>query len=97
MDTQSVTENMYDPRIGGQAIRVESLPASGEPFEPARTNCFSVYLIDFGKGSFWADASQFPFNPDCLLFFVPYQHIRLVGDGPVTLGIKRIYASIWKN
>ena len=69
-------ENLYDPRSGGQPIRTEALHLDGHAFEPARSNCFSVYLIESGSGTFWADDSQFTFGPDSLLFFVPYQHIR---------------------
>jgi AraC-like DNA-binding protein len=72
--------NLYDPREGGQAIRIESMSLGRKPFEPPRTNCFSVYLIEAGAGKFWADAAQFAFGPGALLFFVPYQHIRFAPD-----------------
>lgn len=80
MSKVSATSGLYDPRKGGQAIRIESLSLGRKPFEPARTNYFSVYLIEAGSGTFWADASQFTFGPDSLLFFVPYQHIRFAPD-----------------
>jgi AraC-like DNA-binding protein len=47
------------------------------PFEPARTNCFTVVWIESGGGRFWADAGRHEFGPQSLLFFVPYQHIRI--------------------
>ena len=80
---RNLTEDLYDPRSGGQAIRIESLRLDDKPFEPARTNYFAVYLIESGSGTFWADASPFAFGPDALLFFVPYQHIRFTPDSPV--------------
>ena len=80
MSKVSATSGLYDPRKCGQAIRIESLSLGRKPFEPPRTNYFSVYLIQAGSGTFWADAAQFTFGPDSLLFFVPYQHIRFAPD-----------------
>jgi hypothetical protein len=70
------TTDLYDPRSGDPAIRIESLRLDRKPTEPPRTNYFSIYLIESGSGQFWADASQFTFGPNSLLFFVPYQYIR---------------------
>jgi AraC family transcriptional regulator, transcriptional activator of pobA len=79
----SLNPGLYDPRRGDQAIRTQRLDLSHKPLDPARTNYFAVYFIQSGSGAFWADASKFAFGPDSLLFFVPYQHIRFVPDGPV--------------
>ena len=86
-------EDLYDPRTGGQAIRTDTLRLDGPPFEPARTNYFSVYLIESGAGTVWADASQFPFGPDSLVFFVPYQHVRFAPAGPVHGGVVQFHAN----
>lgn len=83
MAERPVTDDLYDPRTGGRAIRTQSLRLDGGPSEPARTNCFAVYLVTSGSGTVWADAARFAFRPDCLLFFVPYQHVRFAPDGPV--------------
>jgi AraC family transcriptional activator of pobA len=83
MARHNITDNLYDPRRGGQAIRTQSLRLDGKPRDPARTNYFAVYFIESGSGTFWADASRFEFGPDSLLFFVPYQHVRFVPDCPV--------------
>ena len=83
MAERKVTDNLYDPRKGGQAIRTQSLRLDSKPSDPARTNYFAVYFIESGSGTFWADASRFAFGPDSLLFFVPYHHIRFVPDNPV--------------
>lgn len=93
MAKSSDTEDLYDPRSGGQAIRIESVRLDDKPFEPARTNCFSVYLIECGSGTFWADASQFAFGPGALLFFVPYQHIRFAPDAPVNGEVVQFHAN----
>jgi AraC family transcriptional regulator, transcriptional activator of pobA len=93
MTKRKVSEDLYDPRNGGQAIRTESLRLDLKPFEPARTNYFAVYRIESGSGTFWADASQFAFGPDTLLFFVPYQHIRFAPDSPVHGEVVRFHAN----
>jgi AraC family transcriptional regulator, transcriptional activator of pobA len=80
MSKPNSTSDFYDPRHSDPAIRIRRLQLDGKPSEPARTNYFSVYLIEAGSGMFWADASRFSFGPASLLFFVPYQHIRFVPD-----------------
>lgn len=83
MAKSNTTGNLYDPRKGDQAIRTQNFRIDGTPSDPARTNYFAIYFIDSGSGTFWADASRFEFGPDSLLFFVRYQHVRFVPDGPV--------------
>src|SRR3954466_15168683 len=80
MGERNRNDDLYDPRSGGQAIRTQRLDLGRKPFEPARTNYFSAYLVEAGSGTFWADASHFAFGPGCLLFFTPYQHIRFDPD-----------------
>lgn len=82
MTKQNVSDDLYDPRNGDPAIRTQRLDLGRKPSEPARTNYFSVYLVEAGSGTFWADASQFAFGPGSLLFFTPYQHIRFDPDVP---------------
>ena len=76
MAQERVTARLYDPRRGDLAISIDRFEPGRRPFEPLRTNCFSVYLIETGSGVFWADAARHEFGPGQLLFFVPYQHIR---------------------
>lgn len=83
MGKSKTTGNLYDPRKGDKAIRTQVVRLDGKPTDPARTNYFTIYYIESGSGTFWADASQFAFGSDSLLFFVPYQHIRFVPDCPV--------------
>lgn len=49
------------------------------PFELRPANCLAVYLIESGSRAFRANA----FCAGSLLFFVPYQHVRLAHDSPV--------------
>jgi hypothetical protein len=93
MGKGSLNPGLYDPRRGDRAIRTQRLDLSRKPFEPARTNYFSVYLIEAGSGTFWADASQFSFGPAALLFFVPYRHIRFIPDVPVHAEVIQFHAN----
>lgn len=93
MGERESTKDLYDPRTGGQAIRIEGVRLDAQPFEPARTNYFSVYLIESGTGTFWADTAEFPFGPDSLLFFVPYQHVRFAPDAPVHGEVVQFHAN----
>lgn len=86
-------DNLYNPRSGGQPILAENLRLDGNTFEPPRTNYFSVYLIESGSGTFWADATQVSFAPYMLLFFVPYQHIRFEPDTPVSGEVVQFHAN----
>lgn len=77
---RKATSNLYDPRNGHPAIRIERLRLGSEPSDQARTNYFSIFLIESGAGTFWADSSKFAFAADSLIFFTPYQQIRFVPD-----------------
>ncbi len=87
------TGSLYDPRCGGKVIRLNRLQLADEPYQPPRTNYFSIYLIQSGSGQFWADASRFPFGRGCLLFFVPYQQIRFVPESPVATEVLQFHAN----
>jgi AraC family transcriptional regulator, transcriptional activator of pobA len=93
MSEPNDADDLYDPRKGGRAIRTQSLRLDGKPSDPPRTNYFAVYFIESGSGTFWADASRFLFRSDCLLFFVPYQHVRFVPDGPVQGEVVQFHAN----
>jgi AraC-like DNA-binding protein len=93
MDERSVTDDLYDPRKGGQAVRARRLQLDGKPSDPPRTNYFAVYFVESGSGTVWADAACFAFGPASLLFFVPYQHVRFVPDGPVHGEVVQFHAN----
>lgn len=77
MEKRRQSPQLYDPRKGVAAIRLERLKLPTRPWEPPRTNCFSIYWIASGAGAFDADAAHHAFGSSSLLFFTPYQHIRL--------------------
>src|ERR1700722_18555480 len=74
---------LYDPRNGDVALKLEPLPGGEELARPKRFNSFAIYWIQEGSGTFYADLGSYPFTAGSLLFFVPYQAIRLAADGPV--------------
>ncbi|HQZ64723.1 MAG TPA: helix-turn-helix domain-containing protein [Planctomycetaceae bacterium] len=93
MAKRKSTDGLYDPRNGGEGIRLSGLRVSGEAVNPVRTNYFTIYLIESGSGKFWADGSQFAFDQNCLLFFVPYQHIRIVPESSVQADVIQFHAN----
>lgn len=74
------SQTLYDPRNGDPALSVRDLELPPGEFEPPRTNRFSVYWIQQGSGEFQADGARHAFGPGSLLFFVPYQYVRLAPD-----------------
>ncbi len=93
MGKRKLSESLFDPRTGGQPIRIGCLAARRKPAEPARTNYFNVMLIRSGSGVVWADSACFAFEAPCLLFFVPYQYIRLEPDAPVEADVIQFHAN----
>lgn len=93
MAQQRVTAGWYDPRRGDSAITIDRFVPGRMSFEPARTNCFSVYLIESGSGTFCADAAQHAFKAGSLLFFTPYQHIRFIPSSAVRGEVVRFHAN----
>jgi AraC family transcriptional activator of pobA len=78
-----VSLELFDPRQGDLALRIEPLELSSDVSGSKRYNYFTVYLIHEGQGQFSADLNGYDFSPGVLLFFVPYQAIRIVPNGPV--------------
>lgn len=83
----------YDPRNGGEALRIEPLQFGGEPCEPTRTNCFAIYRIEFGTGTVFIDAGAHRFESGTLLFLVPYQYVRFVPEGPIVGEVIEFHAN----
>jgi len=84
---------LYDPRGAGAALRLRDIQIDCQPIEPERTNYFSIYWIESGSGSFWADAAQHAFAVDQLLFFVPYQYCRFEAVEPVRATLLQFHAN----
>lgn len=85
--------DLYDPRTGGEALRVRQLSLPRGVHEPARTNYFAVYRIDAGVGMLSADASMHSFQAGSLLFFVPYQYVRFEVKKPIAGEIVEFHAN----
>jgi len=76
MSKQRVVRSFFDPQRGMPAVRLQEVTVEGA-FEPARTNYFSIYWMEAGSGAFFADAGRFDWIQRSLLFFTPYQYIRI--------------------
>lgn len=83
MGRTPANQRLYDPRKGSEAIRLTVLTLNREPMAPPRSNYFAVYWIESGSGEFWADAARHSFAAGSLLFFIPYQFIRLAPQAAV--------------
>jgi AraC family transcriptional activator of pobA len=83
MSKTAARKHLYDPRHGGEAIRLAAVVLGQQPTEPPRTNCFSIYWIEAGQGEFWADTARHSFAANSLLFFTPYQYIRFAPEAAV--------------
>ncbi len=84
---------LYDPRNGDPGVWLQPLRLDQQPAEPPRTNYFSIYFVETGTGTFWADTSEFRFQDSSLLFFVPYQHIRFLPETLVTGSLIQFHAN----
>lgn len=93
MPKHALPSDWYDPRQGDPAIRFRELRLDAAPFEPIRTNYFSIYRIRQGAGAFWADSARFDFEPRCLLFLVPYQHLRFEPQMPLEAELIHFHAN----
>lgn len=78
MVTEKRQNSFFDPRRGDEAVRMRSLRLARDAYEPERTNCFCIYWIESGAGECFVDAAQHPFDSQSLLFFSPYQYVRLM-------------------
>ncbi len=86
-------QTLYDPRNGGAALTVTALAASAGEGAWSRTNCFTVLHLQTGGGVFWVDDACHVFAAPCLLFFSPYQRLRLDCDTPLRGTCVRFHAN----
>ncbi len=87
-----VAQALYDPRGGDLSLQVADSDAAAL-VRPHRTNCFALYWVRAGSGSFWADDAHHPFVAPCLLFFSPYQAVRLAPEREVRATVVRFHAN----
>ncbi len=85
--------HLYDPRRDGEAIRLSECRVAREAVEPPRSNCFSIYWIAAGAGEFWADAARHAFAGPALLFFKPYQYLRVAADAAMDAAVIQFHAN----
>jgi AraC-like DNA-binding protein len=83
---------LYDRAGGGLALEV----ADADPAalaRPHRTNYFTLYWVRAARGSFRADDARHQFAAPCLLFFTPYQAVRLEPDSDLRVTAVRFHAN----
>lgn len=76
--SKSRRTHYYDPRAGEEPVRIDAWRTEQQPTEPPRSNCFSIYWVEAGAGEFCADHAQHHYSTGELLFFTPYQYLRLL-------------------
>jgi AraC family transcriptional activator of pobA len=86
-------ESLYDPRQGSTAITASDLTCGTEPYDPPRTNCFSIYWIEAGNGEFATDAARHSFVAGSLLFCTPYQYVRLLPKAKLRGAVIQFHAN----
>lgn len=84
---------LFDPRKGGQPLRVRDIQPNSLTHEPSRTNYFGVYRIDTGSGSVAIDDAHHRFAPNSLICVVPYQYVRFVCDSSISGNLIEFHAN----
>jgi AraC-like DNA-binding protein len=74
---------LFDPRLGQPALKVEPLDAGIDLKRPQRFNYFTIAWVRRGAGTFFADLAHHRFDGETLLFAVPYQIVRIDPCEPV--------------
>ena len=87
--------DLYDPRIGDLALKVEAITPATDLAGPRRSNCFSVIWASEGRGTFAADLAEVPFAAPCLLFASTYQAHRIVGETPIRGHVLQFHANFF--
>jgi len=64
-------------------LKVEAFADAEALAAPQRSNYFTVFWVQTGRGTFWADLGDYDFGAGSLLFLVPYQCFRFQPDGPL--------------
>lgn len=83
----------FDPGRGDEPAIARRVRLEGESVDPPRTNYFSLYRIESGAGTFWADAGKHAYQADALLCFTPYQWIRFAPRSPGEATLLQFHAN----
>jgi AraC-like DNA-binding protein len=90
---KSIRVNAAFYRQSDRPVTLTPVEFDTAPSEAPRTNCFAVYHLQCGRGSFWADAGRHAYAPEMLLFVSPYQRIRFEPDEKTTGKVIRFHAN----
>ena len=86
-------QGLFDPRTGAAAFQLSEINSRGVRFEPPRTNMFSIFVVQRGRGTLHVDAAAHRFEADQLLFFLPYQYVWLQSDQPLRATTLQFHAN----
>lgn len=78
-----VALNVFDPRRGDVAFKLERMNGSAPFAQPQRCNYFTILWIQAGAGTFHSDLLESPFLGPTILFFNPYQTFFLETKEPL--------------
>jgi AraC-like DNA-binding protein len=71
------TLQLFDPRNGDLALRIQPLAGAVDLSQQHRFNQFTIIWIQQGSGACWIDSASYEFQPGIMLFLNPYQAFRL--------------------
>jgi AraC-like DNA-binding protein len=86
---------LFDPRAGDLAFRVERAHGRALFAEPQRFNYFTIVLVREGSGTFHADSAEGEFAGPALLFFNPYQTFYLRAESAPALRVVQFHANFF--
>ena len=75
--------NLFDPRRGDQAFKLERIDDASQFALPQRCNYFTILWIEKGTGTFHLDLAAHRFAGPAILFFNPYQTFFLAQKLPI--------------
>lgn len=95
MTRPTTSLQLFDPREGGLAFRVERSSDRARFATPQRCNYFTVLLVELGSGTFHADAAEGAFARPMLLFFNPYETFFLRSKGALETVVLQFHANFF--
>jgi hypothetical protein len=93
MERRRISRHFYDPHRDAQAICLSECQLTTKVFDPPRTNYFSIYWVPSQNGEVWADAARHTFAARSLLFFKPYQYIRIIANSSTDAVLIQFHAN----
>ncbi len=90
-----VVLQLFDPRRGDVAFRMEPLAPGTSYFRPQRCNYFTILFVEEGAGHFHAGISEHAFRGPALLFSNPYQTFFVAAASSVRGVVLQFHANFF--